>query len=163
MPLSLLWYNSFIFDIKWSGFSKFSKTAQNIWSTLLLVISGLTWPRKDVFWDQTQTSEDKTPYLLIFEYARLQSYFLSRSKTRIYGIFGNFTSKSFEQWRRFICAEKTNFWQLIVPNRIIWHNTQKLGQPMLVRNYFQLWQFHVLLLLDVFNFQWLFPTKIYKL
>ena len=27
---------------------------------------GLTWPSKDVFWDQTQTSEDKTPYLLIF-------------------------------------------------------------------------------------------------
>ena len=32
-----------------------------------------------------------------FEYARLQSYFQSRSKTRNYGIFGNFTSKSFEQ------------------------------------------------------------------
>ena len=30
---------------------------------------------------------------------------------------------------------------------------------MLVRNYFQPWQFHLLLPLDVFNFQWLFPTK----
>ena len=27
---------------------------------------GLTWPSKDVFWDQTLTSEDKKPYLLIF-------------------------------------------------------------------------------------------------
>jgi len=124
---------------------------------------GLTWPSKDVFWDQTLTSEDKKTYLLIFESARLQSYFHSGSKTRNYGIFENFTSKSIEQWHRFICAEKTNFWQLIVRNRIIWHNTQKLGKPTLVRNHFQLWQFHLQVLLDVFNFQWLFPTKIYKL
>ena len=34
---------------------------------------------------------------------------------------------------------------------------------MLVRNYFQPWQFQLLLLVDIFNFQWLFPTKIYKL
>ena len=39
---------------------------------------------------------------------------------------------------------------------------RKPGEPMLVRNYFQLWQFHLQVLLDVFNFQWLFPgpTKI---